>query len=47
MSSPSLLKAAHFAKVIDLPMIGDREPTFREVVQIAKRINRDDQSLTS
>jgi hypothetical protein len=36
-----LLKNPRAGLVIDLPLIGDPKPTFREVVQIAKRINRD------
>ena len=36
-----MLKNPRAGLVIDLPLIGDPKPTFREVVQIAKRINRD------
>lgn len=36
-----MLKNPRAGLVIDLPLIGDPKPTLREVVQIAKRINRD------
>src|SRR3989442_13915004 len=39
--SPRLLKPGRIGTVIDFPQIGDPKPTFREFVQIAKRINRE------
>lgn len=36
-----MLITPRVGRVIDLPLIGDPKPSFREVVQIAKRINRD------
>jgi hypothetical protein len=36
-----MLKPPRIGRVIDLPSIGDRRPTLREVVQLAKTMNRD------
>lgn len=40
MPSP-MLKPPRIGRVIDLPLIGEPRPTLREIVQLAKTINRD------